>query len=136
MLGTAGAWIIDPGLEIDLDHAVFNANREAWNRKPVRIFWVESGSNVEWPAMGFADDDAPLEFPFREWKTGVWTAIFHRIDMIVDTVEAHFDSIDAHAKSAVARYINDWGDGHEGHAYSLINFSGSALDDGFAACPS
>jgi hypothetical protein len=102
--------IVDSILEIDGDLAVGNANREAGNREPIGMLRIESGADVEGPAVGPADDDAALERAFAQRKARVRAGVLHGVDFIAYAIEADGDLAHTNAQSAIRRDVAEMRD--------------------------
>ena len=67
-------------IDVDFDRVVDDSHREAGDGKAVAMIRVKSGSNVEGPPVGLADDDTALETSVTQRVPRMGTRVFHRVN--------------------------------------------------------
>jgi hypothetical protein len=76
--------------------------------------------------VGFANDDAAIEFALRERESRVRAGVLHREDLSVHCVETDIDSFYADAKASISRDFFDLCNRDEGHECSECHLNESS----------
>ena len=103
-------------LEVDLDFASEDPDREARDREPVCVLGAEARPDVEFPAVSRTDDDRARKVALTQRIAGVWAAVLNRVDLSVDSEQADIDAIDLYAKPATVGNVALSGNSLKRHA--------------------
>jgi hypothetical protein len=108
-------WIIDLILEVDMDDSIFDHDRITRDGETVGVLGIETGSNVEGPAMCLANDDAAVEVTLRQWESRMGTRVLHCVNVVTDAIEANVEVVDLDAKPTFPRNFSErrhWDERH------------------------